>query len=390
MDIVAWRKEIQICFPEFVIPAEIGLSVVCQLFIKDIKHPFGLIYVDVSSSGKTIVLNYFSSLSELVYITDNITGASFVSQSASRSKKELEQEVDLLPKIKDKLLLVRDLAPLFSKREDELTDILGKLIRVMDGQGYKNNGGVHGSRGYEGSYNFMFLGASTPIRRKVWDSMNRLGSRLLTYNLDNPDKDINALVEQNIGDISFSCKQKRCQKITSKLIQELKVRGPVHWHREKEDRELVKDIAMMSKLLANLRAIINEDKISEPEKPDRLNSLLYNFARGHALACGRGSINPEDLYFVSKIVLSSAVIPRVKIFKKLILKKGELTTTEVMEAVKCSRVIAIRYMRDLEILNVVRIQNIEGKVGMPEKVIKLTDEWDWFLGEHFRRLMANS
>ena len=389
MDIIAWRKEIQTCFPEYVLPAEIGLSVVCQLFIKDIKHPFGLIYVDVSGSGKTIVLNFFSSLNELVYATDSLTKASFVSQSARKSSLELATEVDLLPKIKDKLLLVRDLAPLFSKREDELTDILGQFIRVLDGQGYTNNGGVHGTRGYVGEYNFMFLGASTPITRRVWNIINRAGSRLLTYNLDNPDKSIDELAEQNVSEISLFDKERRCREITSKLVHKLKKNGPIVWSKDKEDKVLMRDIARMANLLACLRGVINEDKFTDTEKSDRLNSLLYNFARGHALACERININLEDLCFVAKIVLSSALMPRVKVMKQLILNEGTLTTTEIMEVLKFTRPIAIKYMRELKYLNVVSIKHLGGDVGRPEKIIKLLDRWSWFLGERFRRLMAN-
>src|SRR3972149_9417529 len=96
-----WSSEIFKQFPELLRPAEIALSVVCQLKIQDIKNPFALIFVDVPSSGKTITLNMFSSLTEHIYTTDNFTPASFVSHAANIPKKKLS-EVDLLPKIKNK------------------------------------------------------------------------------------------------------------------------------------------------------------------------------------------------------------------------------------------------------------------------------------------------
>jgi len=113
-----WRETIKKHFPDYVLGAEIGLSVISQLYIEDIKNPFALVYLDVPSSGKTIILNFFSELEE-VYTTDDFSPKSFVSHAANKSKEQL-LEIDLLPRLKNKVLLVRDLAPIFGKRDDGL------------------------------------------------------------------------------------------------------------------------------------------------------------------------------------------------------------------------------------------------------------------------------
>jgi len=134
MSINEWRQEITKYFPEFVLPAEVGLSVICQLLIDDITNPFGLVFVDVPSSGKTITLNFFSGMPELVYSTDNFTAASFVSHASNVKRKDLEK-IDLLPRIKDKVLIVRDLAPILGMRDDDIMKTMGILTRVFDGEG---------------------------------------------------------------------------------------------------------------------------------------------------------------------------------------------------------------------------------------------------------------
>jgi hypothetical protein len=70
IDISEWRKSVGLLFPECMSAGEVGLAVLAQLLINDVRNPFGLVYVDVPSAGKTITLNFFSSISELVYATE--------------------------------------------------------------------------------------------------------------------------------------------------------------------------------------------------------------------------------------------------------------------------------------------------------------------------------
>jgi hypothetical protein len=138
----------------------------------------GLNIVGPASSEKTTVLSFFYGNDDLVYHSDNFTPASFVSHSA-KTKREKLPDVDMLPKIKGKCLIVPELAPIFGTNKDELLHNFSILTRVFDGEGLQTNSGVHGRRGYEGDYYFAWLGATTPIRKAVWNTMAQLGSRLL-------------------------------------------------------------------------------------------------------------------------------------------------------------------------------------------------------------------
>ena len=114
-----WRDVINDNFPDLLFAAEIGLSIIAQILIKDVTNPFALVLVDVPSAGKTITINFFSEIEGLTYATDKFTPASFVSNAANVKKEKL-REVDLLPRLQYKLFLIRDLATLFSKRDDDL------------------------------------------------------------------------------------------------------------------------------------------------------------------------------------------------------------------------------------------------------------------------------
>ena len=63
-------------------------------------------------SGKSTVITLISSLPD-AYSLDNFTPKSWVSHYSAKKDENLKDS-DLLPKIKDKIFLTPDLAPLFS------------------------------------------------------------------------------------------------------------------------------------------------------------------------------------------------------------------------------------------------------------------------------------
>ena len=396
----SWSQEIFGQFAELLKPAEIALSVVCQLKINDIKNPFALVFVDVPSSGKTITLNMFSTLENLVYTTDNFTPASFVSHAANIPKKKLS-EVDLLPKIKGKILIVRDLATIFGEREEDLLKNLGVLTRVLDGEGLELDSGLHGKRGYKGDYCFMLLAGSTPIPPRVWKMSGNLGSRLFFSQIRSPEKGEGELAGQLVKSVWLE-KQHCCQEATEDFVKELFGAFPegVEWQKSLDPEKLLRVISRCAKLLARLRGTINvwqekwtgEEKetysYTEPiiEKPDRINQLFYNLARGHALAQGRTQIDESDLSIVIDITLDSAPRTRTNLFRLLIDNGGELLTNQVMATLSCSHTTAHREMEALKILALVEIDEGHGTAGQ-EKNMALKPEFEWFLSDECKKLL---
>lgn len=406
IDIAEWRNIVKDNFPDLVFPAEIGLSVVAQLLIRDIKNPFALVYVDVPSSGKTITLNFFSQARELVYTTDNFTPASFVSHAANRPKADLEQN-DMLPQIQYKTLIIRDLAPAFAKKDEDVQAMLGVFIRVLDGEGLETNSGLHGKRGYTGDYLFMLLSASTPIRSRIWKAMGNLGSRLFFLNIGGKEKSEEALAKQ----LKSPCHDKEliCRMATEEFTKTLWHLYPtgVEWDKENEDLGTTSIVAKFAKVLAKLRSAINVSEEysgsrkynhSQPitEMPDRLNQLLYNLARGHALIDGRQKLSLVDMEVVARVAIDSAPPKRSKIFRQLILNGGSLTTGQVMELLDVSRPIALKAMRELVILKVVEVigdidDNSEHSILIKsDQKILLTEKYDWFGTEECKKLIDHT
>ena len=63
--------------------------------------------------------------------SDNFTPKSFVSHSANMKKEELSK-INLLSKNKrTKALLTPELSPTFTKKDDDLQEMLGIMIRIL-------------------------------------------------------------------------------------------------------------------------------------------------------------------------------------------------------------------------------------------------------------------
>jgi len=386
MEIAKWRKVVNKHFPELTTAAEIGLSVIFQLGIEDINKPFALIYLDASSSGKTTILNFFLSAIELTHYIDDLTHASFVSHAANRTQAQL-QDIDLLPKIKDKVLIVRDMSSIFSKREEELAKFLGILTRVLDGEGYQSSSGVYGLRGYKGEYLFMMLGASTPVTSKVFRMMSRLGSRLLFFNIDMPYKNDENIIKSLFSAHSLQEKELICRKATLALLKSEFPKDKIKWGDFNKDKKLMQELLKVINIVSQLRSYKNEDGLIYKEHSYRMINLLLNFMKGHAVLCSRNHLSEEDLILAIRLALSSVPYVRLQLFRGLIQNKGRLKTPAVMTILKFSRKIAIREMRAFKCTDIATVKKIKNnEIGRSKFVLCLNKSHEWFLTERFKYL----
>lgn len=395
-----WKATIRENFPDLLLAAEIGVSTISQLLIKDITNPCAVVLVDVPAAGKTIAINFFSEIEGLTYATDKFTPAAFVSNAANVKKEKLK-DVDLLPRLQYKMFLVRDMATIFSKRDDDLAESMGLLTRLLDGEGLNTESGVHGERHYVGEYLFMIFAASTPLPPKVWKLMGNFGSRLFFYNTNARVKNEDELIQQVLGS-THKQKELICRDITKRFLQTLwyNYENGIEWNRASDDESAVRIIARCALLLSRLRAPMNvwrdrsvedgtEYSYNSPniEMPNRINQLFYNIARGHAFAAGRTKISFDDLKPVIEIAFDSTVSSRSLLIRNLIERGGTMSTTEVEKVLDQTKPTALKEMEILRLLKVCRIsQESYGEIGEPEKEIHLAEDLRWFLSDECKRL----
>lgn len=415
MSVEEWQTELQKQYvdlekivlanvPEMWPGLEFGLSTLRILNILGCNLPFIGLILGRPISFKTQIINLLSKW-YCTYYTDDFTAKSFMSHSTSVSKEELT-EIDMLPKIKNRLFLTPELAPMFTVKDDDLNKTLGIITRIADGHGFKSNSGAHGQRGYDESIMFTWLGAVVDIPYKVYKMLGNLGFKLYFFRLPFNKKTENDLIMEMSEDFSD-----KINKIRSTLFEYLYLfeMGPhliydhelnkIRWDDSKDDYEAKRCIVKLGRLLGHLRCIATTwhtegtqgsdygYAVSQPEDPRRAITVLQNFARGHALLTGRNYITLEDIPIIAKIVLSTAQTERVSLFYLLLSNGGDVSTDDVVGYLGVSRPTALRTMTELGAVGLVEeYEHKEENDTQFTKHIRLRDEFDWFLSEEFRKL----
>jgi hypothetical protein len=386
---------------------EFELSVFKILNIKDCTLPFAGILLGAPSSLKTVGIELFRKVPNTFY-TDNFSARAIVSHSTTVQKDKLE-EIDMLPRMKNKFFLTPELSPIFGKKDDDLQETLSIITRVLDGHGYESDTGAHGHRGYPEDIMFTWVGASVDIPRKVHKYLGTRGAKLYFFRLPLMERLDDEYIDQMIKD-DFKIKTKKVQdalidylKIFDKCPNSIKENNltKIDWNSEKDDKQTSIIILKLSKLLAYLRAVVNtwdtEDSqgldydygFAIKEDPSRAMTQLRNLARGHALSQGRNWITIEDMPILIKTVFSTASLERVRIFELLLEFRGKLTTSQIVESLRISNKTAKRTMAEFKAIGFVDVGEIETQHGgNHEKQITLVDKLDWFLSQEFKDLKS--
>lgn len=382
-------------FPHLWPAVEAGLSTCATLLLADNSNPVALIYVGPPSAGKTTVVSMFEGATvngqDFCYRSDKFTTAAFVSQSAKVAGQDL-CKVDLLPRIKHKVLLTPELSTIFRGKQDELAERFSTITRILDGHGFTTDSGTHGQRGYTGDFLFAWLGATTPFEPIVWKVMAQLGSRMFFLVMDAvAEPTLQELVEVHRKPAVYQDGLNRCRTAMHQFLDALftqrgGVRG-VQWKPEDNPSEVLETIASCARLLAILRTPYEEGSGHQSESPHRANAVLYNVARGHALVSGRTQLALEDLPTVVQVTLSSIPFRRRAVLLLMAENRGTpVTVTQVEKATRVSRHTAEATMREMEALGLMEFQH-EG-VGRPA-LLAIKNEWAWCMAEGFRALLVS-
>jgi hypothetical protein len=391
-----WRQTIQANFPALWPYAEACASTIAVLQIQNVQ-PLALVLQGVPSGGKTTTLDFFRNF-PLSHATDKFSPRAFVSHVAQKSEEELKK-IDMLPRIKGKVLITPDLTTLFGAKAEDLAETFSILTRVLDGRGLKIDSGVYGSRGYEGDYMFSWIGASTPIPHKVWDLFGNLGARMYFMQIlksDHTNQDyIKALKEKN-----YRLKVNECNDATLRFLKGIWQDERIEWNSKDDPDELIDKIVQLSKIVTRLRGKINvvvKDGFARQEiffteaiieEPDRCITALYSMMRGHALLQGRRQITIDDLPVVLDVALSSAPWDRILAFA-CVLSTPEINATQLEHNLRCSHGKALRTMQTLKLLDLVDLSSSTFETFGGQQYgyeMKLKREFKWFQSQEFKTL----
>lgn len=391
-----WQQTIQANFPDLWTYAEACASTVAALLIKNVA-PLAVVLQGAPAGGKTTTLNFFKNF-PLSHATDKFSARAFVSHVAQKTDEELAK-IDMLPRIKGKVLITPDLTTLFGAKAEDLAETFSILTRVLDGQGLTIDSGVYGSRGYSGDYMFTWIGATTPIPHKVWDLFGNLGARMYFMEITPKNKTVEDYVADLTG-ANYQEKVEACNQATLRFLKGIWQEERIKWDPTNDDKQLLEKVVQVAKIVTRLRGKVNlvvkefggqqETNFTTPiiEEPARCIQSLYTLMRGRALLQGRRQVSLEDLPVVFDVALSSAPWERLLAFSYLLGKK-EVVAYDLEVNLKCSRNKALMTMRTLETLGLVDLHHKPVMTSGGQQLgysMTLKPEFKWFQSNDFKTL----
>lgn len=364
-----------------------ALGVLASLSLADRANPLTLIFEGAAGRGKSTIVNMFTPIgenSEFMYRLDAFTPKSFVTHAANVPNEQRE-EIDLLPKLKDKLLVTKELAPLFRGREEALRENFATLTAVLDGKGLRSASGVHGTRGYEGEYIFNWIGATTPIQARTDTIMAQLGNRLVRYEIVGEEESLEDL-------IAFAEKfqpartEDRCRELVNRFASQFFKAHPVGSVRRESiqtPKDSLVDIVRLAQLTAAGRVELttsdNGDewvKVGEPEGPHRIILLLRTLASGLALLDEHPSVNADVMNTIRHVAFSSIPKDRRKTLRAVLANGGKIDSLTLEGRLNVSRPTARRMLLELAATGICEHTTGSGREG---NRISLAEHWVWLL-----------
>jgi hypothetical protein len=378
---------------ELWLAAKTAIAVVSALSMDERSNPLVVIFEGGSGRGKSFVINLLEpdrdATQKRLFRLDSFTPKSFVSHAANRSKDALN-EIDLLPKLKDKTLVVKELAPVFRNREDALRENFATLTAVLDGKGLISASGTHGTRGYEGRYVFNWVGGTTPIPPATDRIMSQLGNRMFRYEIAGAHNSEEDLIEF-AKNYSPTNTEDQYRKATNSFIAGHFTRFSVNSVRPTEiqfmDTQL-EQLVRCATLICIGRVEVTmlkphwdsevEYVAGLPEGPHRVIIGLKLMAQALALISGREEVNDEDLEIIRHIAFSSIPQNRRLMLRALLVKDGVLTSADAEKELRISRPTARNWMKEIGATGLAEYRTGHG--NEPDS-LTLSDQFSWLLGK---------
>ena len=366
------------------------LAVVASLALKGRTLPLSLILEGFSGYGKTAVLQMFFALAlePFIYRSDKFSPKSFVSHAANVKRQELSK-IDMLPRLKNKVLTTKELATMFRGREDELTETFAQLCTVLDGKGLTTDSGMQGQRGYKKYIVFNWLGATTPVPAETHALMYQLGTRLLFFEVASIPPTRAELFSYMEQDRSNEAEEETKKAVTFLLLEFFRQHpvSSVEPNSVVIPQKLLMELACWAELLAAGRAKIIYERsngtaipvaANPPEAAYKIAQYFMLLARGSALIQGRSEVDASDVDMVAHVAVSSIpgyLRPIIRLFRKA----ARVDSTSAAALCGVSAPTARKYLKELSLLGFGTLRKGDIKTNTPDTLTR-APAYSWLNG----------
>ena len=328
-----------------------------------------------SGSLKTEVIRSFGeSENQYVYPISTLTDKTFVSG--------FKESKDIVPRLKNRLLMIKDLTSILSKNEDIRAGIFADIRELTDGYIHKEfgNGIVKDYRDLHSSIMF----ASTNAIEGYYSLHASLGQRIIFLRPVNDPKKARERSEANRGkqkDMRLETHDAVMQLLesaTSELGQCLVIETP---HELKEELGGFYDFLALCRTPLHRNYHGQIDHLPEPEFPTRIANSISRLCEVHALLFGREELIKDDADFGARIIRDNIPTMRWQVLKAMRVRawdqmgdneSSDWMTSSQIKADKMSTG-SIRYaLEELSVLDLVERLSREETGGRSDSY-RLTD-----------------
>jgi len=301
--------------------------------------------VGPSGSSKTeFIRSLGTKENDLVYPVSTITDKTLVSGYAESD--------DLAPRLKGRLLTIKDLTSILSSRDTVRSGIFADFREMADGYIHKEYGsGV--IKDYQGLSSSVLFASTNAIEQ--YNSLySSLGQRLIFIRPRGDPKKARERAKANRG--SESAMRRDISNAVMGFIRQKKA--------EVEERGLPEEpgwfdeeMGELYDLLAIARTTLRTDihgninEIPEPEFPTRIAKTVSRLCAVHAMVWGRDELNEDDFNFGLRIILDN--IPTKRSHVLMVVRDNWLTTAEIASLARLPTASTKKILEELHALGIV-------------------------------------
>lgn len=317
--------------------------------------PVWLFVIAPPGGTKTELLRAFTG--EGFYTVSTLTPHSLIS-----GLKTQAHDVDLLPQLNGKVLIIKDLTPILTMGDDDRNQIFSDLRDAYDGYVEKVFGSGVGKKGYRA--HFGLIAGVTPAIDMYSSIHSLLGERFLKLRVRTDPSESVKRAYKNAG--REEQMRKELQEAVSGFLMYLKSQN-LDISNFSISQDIEDKIIALSIILATVRSPVTRDRnkvvrfIPEPEIATRLLKQLKKLIMALALVRGRKEATEGDYETVKRVAMDSAPERRLKaLFAFKSLNATFVPTKDIGEQAKLPTTSANEVLEDLWMLQLIRRQQHGG------------------------------
>lgn len=345
-------------------------------------EPVWLLIIAPPSNTKTELLRAFEGHEDACLIS-NLTPATLV--SGIKSKKG--DDPSLLPKLNDKLVILKDFTTILSMRSENQQEIISQLREAYDGQYTKIFGN---GKKVDWSGRFGLIGACTPIYDRHYGVIGSMGERFLLYRTESANGLKMGLQAQRIVGQEVEMRTE-IRKALHRFIDQFQNLNGANFDTNEDINYM---IVALANFVAYCRCPVERDYQNKhisyqpmPEGTPRLVKQFMQLGMGFALAYETNTIDETVYKFIKKIGCDLISLQRFKILKYLFQQKAfeylsswEITA-DVAEGVNLPVTTTKLTLEDLMVVGVLNREMGESDGGRPPYKWQLNQQISEWIGQ---------